>query len=209
MVIQPLFLKKDVRNVTPAGTLSVKIAAMQPRFQESKKGLVIVYTGEGKGKTTAALGLVLRAVGYKKKILIVQFGKQWFTGELEGIKMLVPFVKIVQGGLGFIGIFDDHAQFKDHLKAAQATYEYLYKQVTKGKWDIVVADEVVGAIAGKVLKFTQVKKLIKDKPDSLDLVLTGHHGQPNLFKLADLVTEMVQIKHPYQKGIIAKESIDY
>jgi cob(I)alamin adenosyltransferase len=179
------------------------------KLQESKKGLVIVYTGEGKGKTTAALGLVLRAVGYKKRVLIVQFGKQWFTGELEGVKMLAPLVKIVQGGLGFIGIYDDHAPFKEHVKAAQATYEYLYKEIKTKKWDLIIADEIVGAVAGKVVKFSQVKKLIKEKPKSLDLVLTGHHGQISLFRLADLVTEMVQIKHPFQKGIIAKEAIDY
>lgn len=182
---------------------------LKPKLHETKNGLVIVYTGEGKGKTTASLGLALRAVGYRKKVLIIQFGKQWFTGELEGIKLLSPFVKIVQGGLGFIGIFDDHAPFKDHLKAAQATYDYLYKEVTKGSWNIVIADEIVGAISGKVVKFVQVKKLIKDKPENLDLVLTGHHGTKDLFDLADLVTEMVEIKHPFKKGIIAKEGIDF
>ena len=78
-----------------------------------------------------------------------------------------------------------------------------------GKWDIIVADEIVGAIAGKVVEFEQVKRLIQDKPTQMDLVLTGHHGQKELFELADLVTEMVQIKHPYQQGILAKEGIDY
>lgn len=183
--------------------------ASRAKLKQSPKGLVIVYTGEGKGKTTAALGLVLRAVGYKKKVLIVQFGKQWFTGELEGIKLLSPYVKIVQGGLGFIGIYDDHATLVEHRKAAQASYEYIYKEVQSEEWDVVVADELVGAIAGKVVTFSQVRELIIKKPDKVDLVLTGHHGQANLFKLADLVTEMVQIKHPYQKGILAKEAIDY
>lgn len=178
------------------------------KYQEAKKGLVIVYTGEGKGKTTASLGLVLRAVGYGKKVLIVQFGKTWFTGEIEGVKKL-PGVKLVQGGLGFIGIFDDHAPFSEHKKAARSTYDMLYKEVTSGKWDLVVADEIVGAIPGKVLTFTQIKKLIQDKPTQLDLCLTGHYGEEKLFKLADLVTEMVQIKHPYQQGILAKEGIDY
>lgn len=177
------------------------------KYSEAKAGLVIVYTGEGKGKTTAALGLVLRAVGYKKKVLIVQFGKNWFTGEIEGVKKLG--VKLIQGGLGFIGIFDDHAPFKDHVRAAQKTYEYLYKQTVSGRYDIVVADEIVGAVAGGVLKFSQVRKLIKDKPKDLDLVLTGHHGKPSLFKLADMVTEMTQVKHPFQKGILAKQGIDY
>src|SRR6185437_11432442 len=106
-------------------------------------------------------------------VLIVQFGKIWFTGELEGVKMLSPNVKIIQGGLGFVKIFDDNSSFADHKKAAQSAFDLLYKEVTSDKWDVVIADEIVGAIAGKVLTFKQVKQLIKDKPNRLDLVLTG------------------------------------
>lgn len=178
-------------------------------YYMSPRGLVIVYTGEGKGKTTAALGLVLRAVGYKKKILVVQFGKVWFTGELEGIKKLAPNVKLVQGGISFVGILDDKSPFKDHVKVFQEMYEYIYKEVMSDKWDIVVADEMVGAVAGKLIKASQLDKLVKDKPERLDLVLTGHHAKARLIKQADLVTEMVEVKHPYQKGILAKPSIDY
>lgn len=184
-------------------------APKKVHYKETTKGLVIVYTGEGKGKTTAALGLVLRAAGYKRKVLIVQFGKVWFTGELEGVKKLAPYVKIIQGGLGFVKIFDDHSPLSEHIKVANKTYDYLYKEVTKGKWDMVVADEIVGAVAGKLLKHSQVAKLIKDKPEKLDLILTGHHGKKNLFKLADLVTEMTPIKHPFEKGFLAKPGIDY
>lgn len=179
------------------------------KFQETTKGLVIVYTGEGKGKTTAALGLVLRAAGYKRKALIIQFGKVWFTGELEGVKKLAPYVKMVQGGLGFINILDDHYDFKEHKTAAQKTYDLLYKEVISGKWDLVMADEIVGALAGKLLTQKQLIDLIKNKPEKLDLVLTGHHGKPSLFKHADLVTEMVPVKHPYQKGFLAKAGVDY
>lgn len=178
-------------------------------FKQSNKGLVIVYTGEGKGKTTAALGLALRAVGYKKKVLIVQFGKVWFTGEIEGVKKLSPLVKLVQGGLGFVKIFDDHSPFSEHVKAAQKTYDYLYKETISGKWDVVIADEIIGAVAGKLLKHHHLVSLIKDKPKTMDLILTGHRGKKNLFKLADLVTEMNQIKHPFEKGILAKEGVDY
>ncbi|MBI3485409.1 cob(I)yrinic acid a,c-diamide adenosyltransferase [Candidatus Daviesbacteria bacterium] len=179
------------------------------QYKEATRGLVIVYTGEGKGKTTASLGLVLRAAGYKRKVLIVQFGKIWFTGELEGVKMLAPYVKIVQGGLGFVKIFDDQSKFSEHVKVANKTFEYLYKEVTSNKWDVVVADEIVGAVAGKLLKHSHLAKLIKDKPVNLDLVLTGHHGKKSLFKLADLVTEMTPIKHPFEKGILAKPGVDY
>lgn len=183
--------------------------SQKAKYKKQDKGLVILYTGEGKGKTTAALGLALRASGYKKKILIVQFGKVWFTGELEGVKKLAPLVKIVQGGLGFMKILDDHSKFSEHKKATQQTFDYLYKETISGNWDIVIADEIVGAVHAKLLNFNQVKKLIKEKPQKLDLVLTGHHAKASLIKLADLATEMVSLKHPFTKGTLAKEGIDY
>ncbi len=179
------------------------------KFKETTKGLVIIYTGEGKGKTTASLGLALRAAGYKKRVLIVQFGKVWFTGELEGVKLLAPYVKLIQGGLGFVKIFDDAYDIKEHQKMALETYDLLYKEVVSGKWDVVIADEIVGAVAGKLLSQKKVIDLIKAKPEKLDLILTGHHGKPSLFKHADLVTEMLPVKHPFEKGFLAKPGVDY
>ena len=176
---------------------------------ESEKGLVIVYTGEGKGKTTAALGLVLRAVGYKRKCLIIQFGKIWFTGELEGIKKLSPFVKFIQGGKGFVKIMGDKLPLSEHKKAALKAFDLLYKEVISGKWDVVVADEIIGAVSAKILPLQKVISLIADKPSHLDLILTGHHASRKLIGMADLVTEMRQIKHPFQKGILAKKGIDF
>lgn len=174
-----------------------------------EKGLVIVYTGEGKGKTTAALGLILRAVGYKKKCLIVQFGKSWFSGELSGIKKLSPFVHIMRHGKGFLGILGNRTSKKEHKSAASQLYSVLYKEVMSDKWDIVVADEIVGAVYSKILPLTKLLQLIDKKPGRLDLVLTGHHARRELIKVADLVTEMKEVKHPYQKGILAKKGIDF
>lgn len=176
---------------------------------DSEKGLVILYTGEGKGKTTAALGLVLRAVGYKKKCLIVQFGKNWFTGELIGIKKLAPYVKIIQGGRGFLGILGSKISKRKHKKAANEAYKILYNEVMSGKWDIIVADEIVGAVASSVLPLNQAVRLIKNKPRELDLVLTGHFAHKKLIEMADLVTEMKEIKHPYRLGILAKKGVDF
>ncbi len=174
-----------------------------------EKGLVIIYTGEGKGKTTAALGLVLRAVGYKKKCLIIQFGKAWFTGELVGIKKLSPYVKIIQGGRGFLDILGSKVPLSVHKKAAKETYDLLKKEIKSGKWNIIVADEIVGAVASKVLNVDKVIQLIKGKPKELDLILTGHHATKKLINLADLVTEMIEIRHPFKKGIIAKKGLDF
>ncbi len=173
-----------------------------------EKGLVIIYTGLGKGKTTAALGLVLRASGYNKKCLIVQFGKAWFTGELKGIKKL-PNVKIIQGGKGFLDILGSKVTKKEHILAASQASSILYKEVMSGKWDIVVADEIVGAVHAKVLPLTKALQLIKDKPAKIDLVLTGRFALKELIEKADLVTEMKEVKHPYQKGILAKKGIDF
>ncbi len=175
----------------------------------SENGLVIIYTGEGKGKTTAALGLVLRAVGYKKKCLIVQFGKIWFTGELEGVKKLAPFVKFIQGGRGFVKILGDTLPISEHKKVARATFDMLYNEVTRNIWDVVIADEIVGAVSSGLLPQSLAVKLIKNKPRGLDLVLTGHHAPKKLIDMADLVTEMQEIKHPFQEGILAKKGIDF
>lgn len=180
------------------------------KYQEQQdKGLVIIYTGEGKGKTTAALGLALRAVGYKKKVLIIQFGKVWFTGEIEGIKKLAPYIELVQGGKGFVKILGDKLPLEEHKKFASETFELLYKETLSGKWDVIIADEIVGAVAGKLIQERLLFGLIKDKPKELDLVLTGHHASQKLIEKADLVTEMIPIKHPFEKGILAKEGIDY
>lgn len=172
-------------------------------------GLTIVYTGEGKGKTTAALGLALRAAGYKKKVLIFQFGKVWFSGEKVGVKMLSPYVKLISRGISFVGIIDDSSSLEDHKKVMQEAFEELEKEILSDKWDVVIADELIGAIAGKLLKQEQLIDLIKNKPKRIDLVLTGHHAKKSLFKYVDLITEMVEIKHPFKKGILAKPGIDY
>lgn len=182
---------------------------MKIKFKKTTKGLVIVYTGEGKGKTTAALGLALRAAGYKRRVLIIQFGKYWFTGELEGIKKLSPYVRLIQGGKGFVKFMNDQLPFEEHLKAAQDSFHRLYTETLSGKWEVVIADEVVGAVAGGILKLEQVLQLIKDKPAKVDLVLTGHHAHPRIIKIADLVTSMEPIKHPFEKGFLAKEGVDY
>ncbi len=171
--------------------------------------MVIIYTGEGKGKTTAALGLVLRAVGYKKKCLIVQFGKAWFTGEVEGVKKLAPYVKLIQGGKGFVKIMGDKLPLSEHKKAAKDLFKILYKEVMSDKWDVIVADEIVGAVASKLLSLTKILQLISEKPDKLDLVLTGHHASKKLIEMADLVTEMKEVKHPFRIGKMAKLAIDF
>lgn len=186
--------------------------ASLPKINRFKRGrgLVIVNTGNGKGKTTAALGIALRAAGYGLKVLIFQFVKgSWLYGELESLKKFSPQIEIIRAGQGFVGIVDDKLPRETHEKSAQSGLALVKEKINSEVFDIVIADEILGAIAGNLLKSSDVVDLIKEKPDHIDLVLTGRNAPQEIIDLADTVTEMVEIKHPFQKGIYAKRGIDY
>ena len=176
----------------------------------SQKGLVIVYTGGGKGKTSAALGLVLRAVGYNHKVCMVQFVKgSWHYGELDSAKRLAPEFELITAGKGFVGILDDKSPREEHVKAANDTLMISREKIMSGKFDVVILDEINYAIQLELLKLGDVIDMIKSKPAELDLVLTGNHATKEVIELADLVTEMKEIKHPFKSGIKAKKGIDF
>ena len=175
-----------------------------------QKGLVIVYTGGGKGKTSAALGLVLRSVGYNHKVCMVQFVKgSWHYGELDSAKRLAPEFEMITAGKGFVGILDDKSPREDHVKAANDTLMISREKIASGKFDVVILDEINYAIQLELLKLDDVIDLIKSKPAELDLVLTGNHAAKEVIELADLVTEMKEIKHPFKSGLKAKKGIDF
>jgi len=177
---------------------------------EKEQGLVIVYTGNGKGKTTASLGLCVRAVGYNQKVCIIQFIKgSWKYGELDGIKKLAPNVELYQKGLGFVGIIDDKLDKSEHIKAAGEALEFAREKINGGVYDIVILDEINVAIQLKLIEVNDVIDILENKPKSLDLVLTGRNARDEIIDRADLVTEMREIKHPFQKGIKAKKGIDF
>ena len=182
----------------------------QELHEEQDRGLVVVYTGNGKGKTTAAMGLALRAAGYGRKVLVIQFVKTWFTGEKGGFEYL-PNVEFVQAGKGFYKILGDKVPEEEHVDAARAALELAQGRIASGEYDVVVLDEIIGSITGGLLELAPVLELIDTKPPQLDLVLTGHRGKelPELLERADLITEMVKVKHPYDSGILAKKTIDY
>jgi len=181
---------------------------MEKKFED--RGLVIVYTGNGKGKTTAALGLCIRAVGYDEKVCIIQFIKgSWKYGELDGIKKLAPNVELFQKGLGFVGIIDDKLDRSEHIKAANEAVQFAREKIQSGKYDIVILDEINVAIGLDLIKVDDALELINSKPELLDLVLTGRNARQEIIDRADLVTEMREIKHPFQKGIMAQRGIDF
>jgi cob(I)alamin adenosyltransferase len=175
-----------------------------------KDGLVIVYTGNGKGKTTAALGMALRAVGYNHKICLIQFIKgSWPYGEMVSIKRLEPELELIIAGKGFVGIIDDKSPREEHIKIAKQALQISKEKIQSGAYNIVILDEVNYAINLGLIDVKDVLELIKSKPENLNLVLTGNHARQEIIDLADLVTEMKEIKHPYKSGIKAKKGIDF
>lgn len=172
-------------------------------------GLVVVNTGGGKGKTTAALGTAIRAAGYGLQVAIIQFIKgSWFYGELEALKKF-PNIKLIQAGRGFIGIIDDKLPLEEHQKAATTAWQLVKTTVMSGDYDLVVIDELNYAIHYKLVPVREVIELIEVRPRHVDLIITGNFVKPEIVKLADTVTEMKEIKHAFQKGIKAKRGVDF
>ena len=169
-----------------------------------------MYTGNGKGKTTAALGMALRAVGYNHKICIIQFIKgSWPYGEMESVKRLEPEVELVIAGKGFVGIIDDKSPKEVHEKVAKEAVSISKEKIQSGNYNIVILDEINYAINLDLIDLNDVLDLIKSKPEQLNLVLTGNHAKKEIIDVADLVTEMKEIKHPFKSGIKAKKGVDF
>lgn len=177
---------------------------------EKDVGFVIVYTGKGKGKTTAALGMALRAVGHDHKICMIQFIKgSWHYGEMTSSKRLEPEFELTAIGKGFVGILDDKTPKEIHQKIAQEAVEIAKEKIFSGKYDLVILDEINYAVNLGLINEEKILELIRIKPQKLTLVLTGNHAKKQIIDAADLVTEMKEIKHPFQKGIHAKKGIDF
>lgn len=202
------------------------------RLHGSARGLLLVYYGDGKGKTTAALGAVLRAVGQGWRCAVFQFIKgSWPSSERVAIpKYLGKLVTIEAGGKGFVGILDDRLPRSVHKKQARALFRKVRKlfrawgrgdgagarrarstkpQATSPKPQLVVLDEILDAVEFRFLTETEVVRLIKSKPPPLHLILTGHKKFPKILAAADLVTRMTKEKHPYDQGVLAVRGLDF
>jgi cob(I)alamin adenosyltransferase len=176
----------------------------------SDVGLLVVYTGKGKGKTTAALGIVLRSVGHGYKVGMIQFIKgEWYYGELSSSKRLEPEFEMIAAGRGFVGIVDDDHPIEDHQRAAQEAVALANERLSSGLYDVMILDEINYAIKLNLISVQNVLDIIKKKPKKTTLVLTGNYAPAEIIAVADLVTEMKEIKHPYQLGFKAKKGIDY
>ena len=170
-------------------------------------GLVQIFTGNGKGKTTAALGTILRAAGHGKKVFIVFFMKgDYAYGEFNALLNL-PNVEIRKSGFRE---FTDPLNIKpEEQQEAQSALAAAREAAISGKYDLVVLDEVNVALEYKLIELADVIKLIDDKPPNVELILTGRYADNELIEKADLVTEMVKVKHPYDKGIKARKGIEF
>ena len=170
-------------------------------------GLVQVFTGDGKGKTTAALGTILRAAGHGLNIFIVFFIKgDYAYGEYNTLSM-IPNVKLASFGLRqFFTSADINPEEKKQAEAALAAAR---EAINSGRYDLVVLDEVNVAVDFHLIAADDVIRLIKNKPSHVELILTGRHADTRLIDIADLVTEMVKVKHPFDKGVQARKGIEY
>jgi cob(I)alamin adenosyltransferase len=200
---------------------------MPKEFSDQPKGLVICYIGSGKGKTTAAMGMAVRAAGDGKNVYILQFVKaagktsenikegEWpVSSEINFFNNIRPSGNIgsienEQVGLGFVGILGDKKQKDIHIRQALKGLERAREIIISGDYDLVILDEIISALEVGLLEERDIIDLINLKAPLQHLVITGHNKYPKILKLCDLVTEMKMVKHPYYKGILAQKGIDY
>lgn len=183
---------------------------MQHLETKEKVGLIVVLTGNGKGKTSSALGMALRAVGHNLRVCIIQFMKgDLYSGEIEGVNWLAPLVEFHQTGKGFCGIQGNPYPHHEHRANAQCAIELSREKIHSGHFDMVILDEINNALKLGLVDLPQVLELLDSKPPLLQLVLTGRDADPKVCMRANTVTEMVEVKHAYRDGIEPQQGIDY
>jgi len=171
------------------------------------KPRILIKTGEGKGKTTSALGMAFRATGHGHKTLIIQFIKDSDTGEVIASKS-IPNMEIVQTGLGFVPS-SDKDEFALHKQAAEKSLAFATESISSGKYDLIVLDEVCIAIEQGLLNENDVIDAVKQAQSNLTLVLTGRHAPAALIEIADTVSDIKCIKHAYDEGINAQKGVEF
>jgi cob(I)alamin adenosyltransferase len=174
-----------------------------------RRGLIIVNTGPGKGKTTAAMGTGLRAVGNGMRVLMLQFLKgSWHYGELDAVKAFGDKFVMKQMGRGFVKVGEAETDPED-VRLVEEAWAEAEQAILSGQWDLVILDEINYAIGYKMLDPEKVVTTLKNKPEMVHVILTGRNAYPSIVEIADTVTEMKEIKHAYTKGIEAQRGIEY
>jgi cob(I)alamin adenosyltransferase len=176
---------------------------------ESRRGLILINTGPGKGKTSAAMGTALRAVGNGLKVLMLQFLKgSWHYGELDAVEAFNGSFVMKQMGRGFVKIGGAETDPAD-IRMVEEAWEEARQAILSGEWDMVVLDEINYAISYGMLDPAKVVETLQQRPEMVHVILTGRNAHPTLVEIADTVTEMREVKHAYQKGILAQRGIEY
>ena len=174
-----------------------------------RRGLIIVNTGPGKGKTTAAMGTALRAVGNGMKVLMLQFLKgSWHYGELDAVKAFGDSFMMKQMGRGFVKVGGAETDPED-VRMVEEAWNEAEQAIYSGVWDLVILDEINYVISYQMLDADKIVEALRARPERVHVICTGRNAHPKLVELADLVTEMKEVKHPYRKGILAQRGIDY
>src|SRR5215813_2500372 len=173
------------------------------------RGLIIVNTGPGKGKTTAAMGTALRAVGNGMKVLMLQFLKgSWHYGELDAVKAFGDKFVMKQMGRGFVKVGAEKPDPED-VRMVEEAWAEADQAIRSSEWDLIVLDEINYAISYGMLDAAKVVESLRNKPELVHVILTGRNAHPSVVELADTVTEMRQVKHAYEKGVMAQRGIEY
>lgn len=200
---------------------------MPTKFSDEPKGLVICYIGAGKGKTTAAMGMAVRAAGAGMNVYILQFVKagnksddkvkdgEWpVSCEIDFLNNIsthgnIGKIENEQVGLGFVGILGDKKEKEVHIRQALKGLERAREIIMSGEYEVVVLDEIISALEVGLIEERDILDLLKLKAPLQHIVITGHNKYPKIMAACDLITEMSMIKHPYYKGILAQRGIDY
>lgn len=193
-------VETDKEKPTPEESLN----AIRDQF---KKGIVMVNTGNGKGKTTAAFGQALRAIGHGYKVCIIQFMKGRAYGEYQSAKQFLPNLTVHLVGLDSFVMRDNPAPVD--IKMAKEGFLLAKEVMGSGDYDMVILDEINVAVDFKLIDLKDVLDLIKTRPPGLDVILTGRYAHPEIMALADTVTEMKEIKHHYAAGVKDRPGIEY
>jgi len=172
--------------------------------------MLMVVTGNGKGKTTSAIGAGVRAVGDGRRVLMIQFIKgPWKSGEDEAQLLLSPYFKIVKTGLGFVGILGDTRPREEHAAAARQGLALARETMLSRRWDMLILDEINNAIHLGLLDEESVLSLVDLLPDGMDLILTGRDARQSFIDRADIVSEVLEVKHPYQQGQTGEKGVEW
>lgn len=185
----------------------MEITKLEPK---KRQGLVVVITGNGKGKTTSAMGMALRSAGHGMHVCIIQFMKgDLYSGEWDGVKLLGGLVELTSTGKGFCGIQGNPYPFSEHRQNAQDALLLVEEKIQSGRYQVLILDEINNALELKLVDLEQVLNILAKRPPELHLIMTGRAAHPQIVEAADTVSEVREIKHAYRKDIEPQPGVDY